>query len=136
MINKANYALHDYASGELLDVGVFTYDDYFFHLMEHHTGVGMICDVLANSYLDEYLSCMLIEHINTITDWDQRIIYVHDYVDSTDRDYPYDTTPWFCVADHDTGDASDGTYTLEQLKPYMVLVLTDIVEIVGADDDE
>ena len=110
MINKANYALHDYASGELLDVGVFTYDDYFFHLMEHHTGVGMICDVLANSYLDEYLSCMLIEHISTITDWGQRIIYIHD--------------------------ASDGTYTLAQLKPYMVLVLTYIVKIVGEDDDE
>ena len=136
MINKATYALHDYHTGEVRDVGVFTYDDYFFHHMDQHDGTGMICDVLANSYLDEYLSCMLIEHINTITDWDQRIIYIHDYVDSTDRDYPYDITPWFCVADHNTGDASDGTYTLEQLKPYMVLILTDIAEIVGEDDDE
>jgi hypothetical protein len=135
MKNKATYALHYYTTGELLDTGAFSYDDYFFHLMDQHDGVGMICDILANSYLDEYLSCMLVEHINHITDWDQRIIYIHDYPSPSAGDMAYDCTPWFCIADDDiVADDDSGSYSLARLKPYMVLILTDIVEFRGADE--
>ena len=126
MKNQCHYKLTDFESGTLLDAGEMSYDDYFFHHADKHSGVGMIFDVLKNSYVDEYLSHMLVEHIDSIKP-DECTIYIHDQQFPTAGDFPYDSTPLFCIAD-------DGPESLAALKPYLILTITDITEFFGADE--
>ena len=114
MTNETNYELTDFDDGTVLDTGRFRYDGLLHHLTEHHKGMGMMHDVLRNSFLDEYLSCTLVEHVDSITD-DELKIYIHDFKPGTNwKGYAYDTTPAFCITD-------DGEDSLGALKPCMVL---------------
>lgn len=125
-IKTARYELRDYNDAELLDSGLFIYDYGCQVSRADHVGVGMIFELCDKSSIEEYLGCMLVEHINNIGS-DDRSIYFHDDPDGAGGIYPYEYTPQFCIAD-------SGAESLAALKPYLFLRIT-LVTVIEDDED-
>lgn len=119
-MKKAKFKLTDYKTGEVMDTGIMLYDEGVFGPIDHN-GLGAIHDVLRNSYLDEYLGAMLVEHINCIDIESEGVIYIHEPQFPVPNDYPYDYTPAFCFDD-------------ETPEPFMVFTVTQITVIPDDND--